>query len=138
LNRAEQLIIVDDKFHLMKSACDIFDPILHLIGRFGWLPYYLGHSYTKGEMCAELEAAGFEVRETTSLVHHPRLVGVAVTRIVNRLGWAWLQTGVRRAFLAAERLENTPLKYFFGCWVAAFAVPLEGHAHSRASTTTAL
>jgi len=101
---------------------NVFDWILRLIGRCGWLPYHLGYSYTVQEMSAELVAAGFEVTETTSLVQHPRLVGVATTRLANRLDWAWLKSAVRRAFLAAERLENSRLKYFSGCFVAARAV----------------
>jgi SAM-dependent methyltransferase len=102
---------------------NIFDPLLRLVGRFGWLPYFVGRSYTIREMTSELAAAGFDVTDTTSLIQHPRLVGVATTNIVNRIGWAWLRSAVKRAFLAAERLENTRLKYFFGCFVAARAVP---------------
>lgn len=102
---------------------NIFDPLLRLVGRFGWLPYFVGRSYTVKEMTLELAAAGFDVTDTTSLIQHPRLVGVATTKIVNRIGWAWLRSAANRAFLAAEELESTRLKYFFGCFVAARAVP---------------
>lgn len=105
---------------------NVFDPLLRLIGRWGWLPYYLGRSYTVRELCAELAAAGFEVTDTTTLVQHPRLTGVAATRIANRVGWSWLQGVVRGVFLAAERLEDTRLRYSFGCFVAARAVPKRG------------
>lgn len=113
---------------------NVFDPILRLLGRCGLLPYYLGRSYTVREMTAELVASGFDVTATTSVVQHPRLVGVATTRIVNRLGWPWLKSAVRRMFLAAERLENTRLKYFSGCFVAARAVTRKGSTEVPAAS----
>ncbi len=102
---------------------NVFDPLLRMLGRCGRLPYYLGRSYTVGEMRAELTATGFDVTDTTTLVQHPRLMGVAATGITNALGWQWVRIAVRRVFFAAERLENTRLRYVLGCFAAARAVP---------------
>ena len=100
---------------------NVFDPLLRLVGRLGWVPYYLGRSYSFRHMIAELEAAGFAVEDTTTLLQHPRLLGVGITGLVNRLGFRPLRGLVHRLFLEAERLEQTPLRSLTGCFVAARA-----------------
>jgi SAM-dependent methyltransferase/GNAT superfamily N-acetyltransferase len=102
---------------------NIFDPLLRLVNRVGAVPYFLGRSYSVDELRRRLERAGFEVRDTTAIVHHPRLTGVAATGIVNRIGWNPLKQAVHRAFLRMQKLKDTRWQYFSGCFVAALAVP---------------
>ncbi len=102
---------------------NVLDPLLRLAGRAGRIPYFLGRSYSMRQMRGELDRAGFTVEDTTTLIQHPRLVGVAATRLARRVGWAPWKRLTRRAFFWAERLEHTPLKYVTGCFVAARAVP---------------
>jgi SAM-dependent methyltransferase len=106
---------------------NIFDPLLRLAHRLGWVPYYLGRSYRVGELCAELEAAGFVVQETTAILHNPRLMAVAAVALAKRLDWPLLTTLVQRSLLAAQQLEHTRWKYFTGSFVAAKAVR-KGHS----------
>jgi SAM-dependent methyltransferase len=105
---------------------NVFDPLLRLVVRMGWVPYYVGRSVRVDELRAELEQAGLEVRETTAILHNPRLVATAAVTIANRLRWPPLTRLVRRALVAAQRLGQTRWRYRSGSFVAACAVrPLE-------------
>ena len=101
---------------------NILDPLLRLAARAGRVPYYLGRSYRASELRAELEKAGFHVQETTAILHNPRLVATGTVAIANRLGWQPFTRWVRRAFIAAQRLEQTRWRYRTGSFVAAKAI----------------
>lgn len=111
-----RLVITLDNRH------NIFDPLLRLAVRMGRVPFYIGRSYTVDELCAELEATGFTVEDTTAIVHNPRLMAVAAVALARRLGWPPLTALVQRAVIAAQRLERSRLRYYTGCFVAAKAV----------------
>lgn len=106
----------------LDNRSNVSDPLLRLFGRVGLLPYHLGRSFTVRQMIEELEAEGFVVEDTTTLLQHPRLLGVGLTGLVNRLRWRSLQSAVHRLFLQAEQLKDTPLGRLTGCFVAARAV----------------
>lgn len=111
---------------------NVFDTLLRLAGRLGWVPYYLGYSYTVGELRAELEAAGLAVQDTTAILHNPRLLATGAVAVANRLGWSPLIHLVRRALIRAQWLEGTRWRYRTGSFVAALAVrrpPAPGNEH---------
>jgi SAM-dependent methyltransferase len=101
---------------------NIFDPLLRLAARAGATPYTLGRSYSASRLRSELEGAGFTVRETTAILHNPRLVAVAAVMIARRLGWGPLTRLVQRSLLAAQRLQTSRFRYYTGSFVAAHAV----------------
>jgi SAM-dependent methyltransferase len=101
---------------------NLFDPLLKLVHRLGLVPYFIGRSYTVKELCSELRQAGFEVRNTTAILHNPRLVAVASMRLVRWLRWRPLIRLTEKLIIAAQRLENTWLCYYTGSFVAALAV----------------
>lgn len=104
---------------------NIFDPLLRLVARLGYVPYYLGRSYRVEELRTELEAAGFQVEETTAILHNPRLVAVAVVTLAEKLNWPPLTELVQRTLIAAQRFERTRWRYYTGSFVAAKAVRKE-------------
>ena len=101
---------------------NVFDPLLRLAHRAGLVPYYLGRSYTVNELRRELEAAGLTVIDTTAIVHHPRLTAVAAIGAAKRIPWSLPMRLVQATLLATQRLQDTRLQYFSGCFVAALAV----------------
>jgi ubiquinone/menaquinone biosynthesis C-methylase UbiE/ribosomal protein S18 acetylase RimI-like enzyme len=107
---------------------NIFDPLLRLVHQLGLVPYFIGRSYTIDELRNELRDAGFEVTETTAILHNPRLVAVGAMRVVRWLGWRWLIRLMQRLFLAAQGLEKTRLCYYTGSFVAAQAIRPEPSA----------
>jgi SAM-dependent methyltransferase len=102
---------------------NVSDPLLRLAKRFDMIPFFLGRSYTVGELRRELDAAGLEVIETTALVHHPRLAGVAASSLARRVHWTPATRWLRSAFIAMQRMQDSRLQYFSGCFVAALAKP---------------
>jgi SAM-dependent methyltransferase len=101
---------------------NIFDPLLRLAARLGYVPYYLGRSYRVEELRNELETAGFQVEETTAILHNPRLMAVAIVTLAKKLNWSPLTAFVQRALIATQRLEHTRWCYYTGSFVAAKAV----------------
>jgi SAM-dependent methyltransferase/ribosomal protein S18 acetylase RimI-like enzyme len=121
---------------------NVFDPLLRIVSHLGMIPYFLGQSYTIGELRTHLEAASFDVIEETAIIHHPRLTAVAAVTVARRIGWAPLTRLVQATLLSMQRLQNTRWQYLTGCFVAALAVPrsakvstatLPAEAVSRAS-----
>jgi SAM-dependent methyltransferase len=101
---------------------NVFDPLLRLAHRAGLVPYYLGRSYTVHELRRELEAAGLTVVDTTAIVHHPRLTAVAAIGLAKRIRWSVPMRLVQSGLLATQRLQDSRLQYYSGCFVAALAV----------------
>ncbi|MGH8627719.1 MAG: methyltransferase domain-containing protein, partial [Gammaproteobacteria bacterium] len=90
LEPAGRLIITLD------NRQNIFDPLLRMVNRLGWVPYYLGRSYTVRELREELESAGFLVQETTAILHNLRLTAVGAVTLAKKLRWRPLMTLVQR------------------------------------------
>lgn len=105
---------------------NIFDPLMRLAARLGWMPYFLGHSYTIRELRAALEKIGLRVEDTAAILHNPRLVAAAAMLVANRLGWQWLIRLVQRALVAMQRLEGTRWQYYTGSFIAAVGVRQDG------------
>ena len=101
---------------------NLFDPVLHWVGRLGLLPYPLGRSYTAAELRTALENAGLQVQEVTAVLHNPRLWATGAVRLANWIGWAPLIALVQRTLRAAQGLERTRLCFRTGSFVAACAV----------------
>lgn len=120
LERGGRLIVTLD------NRQNIFDPLMRLAVRLGWMPYALGRSYTIDELRAALEQIGLRVEGTTAILHNPRLVATVAILIVNRLGWRWLIRLVQGALLAAQRLEGTRWQYYTGSFIAAVGVRPDG------------
>ncbi len=124
LNELRRVLAGDGRMIVtLDNRQNVFDPLLRLVNMFGAVPYFLGKSYTIGELCRQLEKAGFDVVDTTAIVHHPRLVGVASVAIVNRIGSKSITQLVQTILLRMQKLQGTRLQYFSGCFVAALAVP---------------
>jgi SAM-dependent methyltransferase len=89
----------------------------------GWLrrlrliPYPVGATCGARRLDAAVRAAGLEVRETTAILHCPRVLAVAAAgwldRRPGRTGEAFL-----RPLLAFERLERWPTRFHTGHFVA--------------------
>jgi SAM-dependent methyltransferase len=106
---------------------NIFDPLLRLVHRAGWVPYYLGRSYSAGELRRALIKAGFSVEEMTAILHNPRLTAVALVALTRLIRWSPLVKGVEKLLVKAQGLEHTRFCYYTGSFVAARAVSKRGH-----------
>jgi SAM-dependent methyltransferase len=102
---------------------NIFDPLLRLVIRLGVVPYYIGRSYTVRQLREELESSGWEVLDTTAILHNPRLTATGLVRLARFLRLRWFSRLVQRLLTSAQKLEGTRWQYFSGSFVAALAVP---------------
>jgi SAM-dependent methyltransferase/ribosomal protein S18 acetylase RimI-like enzyme len=102
---------------------NVFDSLLRFANLLGMVPFFLGRSYTVKELRRELDAAGFNVLETTAIVHHPRMTAVGAVSVARRLGWGPFTRLVQSTLLSMQRLQSTRLQYLSGCFVAALAAP---------------
>ena len=77
--------------------------------RIGLVPHYVGATCRPRELGRLLAGTGFDVRETTAVMHVPRVVALASGRGLKTL-------------LACERLERWPTRFLTGQFTAARAV----------------
>jgi len=105
---------------------NLFDPLLRVAIWLGRVPYYVGRAYTMTGIADEVEAVGLEARETTAILHNPRLIAVGAVWIANRLGWLWLKRLIRQVLASAQRLQDTRWQHWTGSFVAVDAVRTDG------------
>jgi SAM-dependent methyltransferase len=88
--------------------------------RLRLVPYYVGATCPPAPLRRLLGEVGFEVLETTAILHCPRVLGVAATRVVERRGE---RAGARllRGLGAFERLAGWPTRYVTGHFTAVLA-----------------
>jgi SAM-dependent methyltransferase len=101
---------------------NILWPLLRLAHALGFVPFYIGPGYTVDEFVRELEKAGFEVADTTAIVHNPRLMAVGSMRIVRWLRFKPLIRAMQRFWLRAQRLRYSRWRYRTGVFIAALAL----------------
>lgn len=95
--------------------------LLALLHRVGVVPYQVGATLGPRALTAAVHKAGFEVVEATAVMHCPRVIAVALARVVERL-----PRSCRDAFLGClaccERLESLPTRWLTGHYIAIHAV----------------
>jgi hypothetical protein len=86
----------------------------------GLVPYYVGATGGPRRLRGYLQQAGFEVLETTAILHCPRVLAIVLARYAE--GRKQTQRLFLRFLLAFERLERWPTRYLTGYFVAIRAV----------------
>lgn len=94
---------------------------LALLRRLGIVPYHVGATHGITTLRGLLAQCGFEVVETTAILHCPRVLMVPLARRLDRASPASRERFLR--FLAScEALEGLPTRWISGHYVAALAV----------------
>jgi len=103
------LVILDNPYN------PLYHP-LRWITRRGWAPFQLGETLSQGQLAAEVEAAGLEIRSRDYLIHNPRLISTALFLAVRRL-FGRHADGVIRLLLAAfALLGRLPTRGLTACF----------------------
>ena len=116
--------------HLIITLDNLANPIIALrnalpfgvLHRFGIVPYYVGPTFGIGRLKSALEELQFEVIEVTSAVHFPRVLAVALAKILEKYAPARYHGIFLRFLTAFEHLAKLPTKFLTGHFVAAMAV----------------
>jgi SAM-dependent methyltransferase len=84
----------------------------HVLSRTRLVPYPVGATFDRERLATTLAKQGFEVTDTESIMHFPRLLAAALRR-----------AGIApRRLLAIEKLSRLPTRYRTGQFIAARAV----------------
>jgi len=90
-----------------------------LLNRLGITPYYVGMTCGARQLRRLLEEAGFQVLETSSVMHCPRVLAVPLASLLDRYASAGMQRLFLRVLLSFERLRLMPTHALTGHFVAA-------------------
>jgi len=93
--------------------------LLHCLGL---VPYRVGATCGPRRLACLLQQTGFELRQVTAVMHCPRVIAVAVARLVKRLGTTRSQERFLRVLMSFERMGNWPTRFQTGHFVAVLAV----------------
>lgn len=115
---------------LMITLDNPWNPVVFLRNRLpyrwlrslGLIPFYMGATLSRPELIHALEANGFNVCDSTAIVHSPRILAIRLGNILDRVGHGRTRTYFYRVLKAFERLEGLPTKYMTGYYVAVKAV----------------
>jgi len=92
--------------------------------RLGVLPYFTGVSCDAHGLRRLLTETGFEVRDTTTVLHAPRIVAMMVARVLDAFGAARVNRSYLDLLSRFERLADSRVAKLTGYFVAARAVKL--------------
>jgi len=90
--------------------------------RLGIIPYYMGVTLSRFQLIRALESSGFEVQESTAIVHSPRVVAIWAGLLLGRMKHDGIKASFRRLLGLFECLERLPTKDITGYFVAVKAV----------------
>ncbi len=86
------------------------------------MPYYVGASFGLRLLCLKLEQVGFDLLETTAVMHCPRVLAVVLTRFLDRYTTPETQRRFLRVLMSFERLSRLPARFLTGYFVAVRAI----------------
>jgi hypothetical protein len=86
--------------------------------RLGLIPYAVGKTLGPRRLRAACLSAGLQVEEATAVLHCPRALAVACSRLLEHHASAQAQDRFLALLKAFERLERLPTRYFTGYFVA--------------------
>ena len=95
-----------------------------LLNALGVVPYHVGSTFGPRGLGNVVCQAGFEVIDTASLMHCPRMIAVAITRLMQRYAKPPAQQKFLRGLMAFERLSQLPTHTVTGHFTAVRVVKL--------------
>jgi len=115
---------------LLITLDNIENPVIHLrnslaiqsIQTFNPAPYYVGQTLDRKQMSTMLNEIGFEVKELTVIMHFPRVIAVALTKLFQKSQNQKIQARLLRLFMLFEKIRQTPILHRTGYFLAAMAI----------------
>ena len=116
----ELLLTLDNRANPVIALRSILP--FRLLNRLGIVPYYVGATFGPRRLIQSLQQVGFEVVETSAIMHCPRILAVLLSSMLERYANAPVQRAFLHFLLIFERLQFTPLRFLTGYFVAVKAV----------------
>ena len=101
------------------------------LSRMRWAPFPLGYTPSRSRLRLVLEAAGFEVTASATLIHNPRMLSTVVFLVLRRLLPGRAERGIRWLLAGFASLERLPTRWLTACFLAARAVRSESTAPAQ-------
>lgn len=92
-----------------------------LLSNLGIVPYFVGRTCGPRRLQRLLSQVGMEVHEITAIMHCPRVIAVAIARMLDRLAGAAVKNLYLRCLMLLEKLQALPSRFLTGHFVAARA-----------------
>ncbi len=89
-----------------------------MLHRLGLVPYFVGRTWSAGQVRRARESLGLEVSFETAIAHLPRAPAMWLEALTRRARGERLGRFLLRIFLAFEYLERLPTRYLTGYYVA--------------------
>jgi len=93
-----------------------------VLNRLGLVPYFVGATYSTHSLRRILEQIGFEVDQVGAVMHCPRLLAVALSRILQVKAGPTMQKRFLQGLTLFERLSLWPTRFLTGYYVFVSAV----------------
>jgi len=100
-----------------------------LLAKTGLVPYRVGQTLRPGELRIALEDAGFQVQSAGTLMHVPRALAVALSKLLDGIAGRRAKQFFCRAVLAFDHLSRLPTANWTGHYIAVKAVRPGGADH---------
>ena len=112
----ELLLTLDNRANPLIALRNLLPfPLLH---RLGILPYYVGATFGPRRLKNVLRRMNFEILEMKAVMHFPRVLGVALARLLEQHAPAEIQKRFLRLFLSFESFSKLPTRYLTGHYIA--------------------
>jgi SAM-dependent methyltransferase len=112
--------------HLLLTLDNLANPLVALRGfvpfsllnRLGVVPYYIGATCGPRRLCRILRRLDWEIIETDALMHAPRVLAVAIGRVLEKYVAPKTHRGFLRLLMSFERLSSWPTRFLTGYYIA--------------------
>ncbi len=106
----------------MDNKTNLTDPFLRLWIFFKLHHFFIGKTYSIGELEKSLTDAGLRVMDSTAIIHSPRFFTRKIIALINKVDSARCNRLVRRGLALLESLEKSRARYLTAQFIAAKAV----------------
>jgi len=93
-----------------------------LLNRLRIVPYYVGATLGPSRLRDHLEHLGFRVIEICTVMHFPRILAMAMSRVLEGHSGLKIQEGFLNLLMSFERLSRWPTRFLTGYFVAVRAI----------------
>ena len=106
----------------MDNKANLTEPLFRLWIFLGLSYFFIGKTYSIGELREALAGVGLRVTDTTAIIHNPRFFARRIIALLHIGNPTRFNRCLRKALFALDGLEKTKTKYLTAQFIAARAV----------------
>jgi ubiquinone/menaquinone biosynthesis C-methylase UbiE len=106
----------------MDNKSNLTEPLFRLWIRLGLAPFFIGKTYSIGELHRALARAGLGVTASTAIIHNPRFFTKVIIALLRKIGRTRFDGTIKRGLAFLDSLENSKVKYLTAQFIAVKAV----------------